>query len=405
MINFDDALNIILSTKIKVNTSLIPSSESAGRICSSDIRSKIDFPSENNSAMDGYALKSNAAEGAYPKSVIKLKINKNTIYAGSLNKHKIGTDEAVKIMTGGHIPVGFDAVIPLEKTKTQNNFLLLDTPVKKGLNVRLKGEDIKRDDVIIPKNTKLSYTQAALIAACNVKKIRAYENIPASIISTGNEIISIDKTYKYGKVINSNGILAESFMSNNGCRILKNVICKDRLSAIKKEIESALITSKIIITSAGASFGEKDFTEKALMELGLKIKFRQVAIKPAKPFSFGLIDKIPIFMVPGNPVAFFICLIIFIKPFIEKQLHFNNPKDLFDSGAISKINSVFHKKHNRREFIPARTFIENGCLFSEVYKKIGPAMISSFGNINSIISIPEETTEIKAFEDVNIYFI
>jgi len=405
MINFDDALNIILSTKIKVNTSLIPSSESTGRTCSSDIKSKIDFPSENNSAMDGYALKSDFTEGAHLKSVIKLKINQNTIYAGSLNKHKIETDEAVKIMTGGYIPVNFDTVIPVEKTKTENNFLVLDSPVKKGSNIRLKGEDIKKNDIIIPKNTKLSYTQTTLLAACNVKKIRVYDKIPVSIISTGNEIISINKTYRYGKVINSNGILAESFMSNNGCRILKNVICKDKLSAIKKEIETALITSKIIITSAGASFGEKDFTEKALMELGLKIKFRQVAIKPAKPFSFGMIDNTPIFMVPGNPVAFFVCLIVFIKPFIEKQINFNNSYNLFASGAISKINSAFHKKHNRREFIPARTFIENGCLYSEVYKKIGPAMISSFGHINSIISIPEETTEIKAFEDVNIYFI
>ncbi len=405
MINFDDALNIILSTKIKVNTSLISSSESIGYTCASDIKSKIDFPSENNSAMDGYALKSDFTEGAHSSSVIKLKINQNTIYAGSLNKHKIKMDEAVKIMTGGYIPVNFDTVIPVEKTKTENNFLLLDSPVKKGSNVRLKGEDIKKNDIIIPKNTKLSYTQATLLAACNIKKIRVYDKIPVSIISTGNEIISVNNTYRYGKVINSNGILAESFMSNNGCRILKNAICKDKLSAIKKEIETALLASKIIITSAGASFGEKDFTEKALMELGLKIKFRQVAIKPAKPFSFGMIDKTPIFMVPGNPIAFFVCLIVFIKPFIEKQLNFNDSFNLFTSEAISKINSAFHKKHNRREFIPARTFIEKGCLYSEVYKKIGPAMISSFGYINSIISIPEETTEIKAFEDVKIYFI
>ncbi len=405
MINFDEALNIILSTKIKIDTSLIPSLDSINKVCASDIKSKIDFPSENNSAMDGFALNSDFIKQANSEHVIKLKINENTIYAGSLNKHEIETGHTVKIMTGGYMPANFDAVLPVEKSKTENDFLFLNSPVKNGLNVRLKGEDIKKNDIIVPKNTKISYTQAALLAACNVKQIKAYADIPVSIISTGNEIISLNQKYKYGKVINSNGILTEYFMSNNGCRILKNVICKDKLSSIKKEMESALSESKIIITSAGASFGEKDFTEKALMELGLKIKFRQVAIKPAKPFSFGLIDKTPIFMVPGNPVAFFVCLIVFIKPFIEKQLNFNNPYNFFASRAVSKINSDFHKKHKRREFVPARTFLENGCLYSEVYKKLGPAMISSFGCINSIISIPEETAEIKAFENVDIYFI
>ncbi len=151
MINFDDALNIILSTKIKINTSLITSLDSINRVCASDIKSKIDFPSENNSAMDGFALNSDFIKQANSEHVIKLTINKNTIYAGSLNKHKIDTGQTVKIMTGGYMPANFDAVLPVEKSKIENDFLFLDSSVKNGLNVRLKGEDIKKATLLFLK--------------------------------------------------------------------------------------------------------------------------------------------------------------------------------------------------------------------------------------------------------------
>lgn len=401
MVNFDEASNIILnSTKIRIGSQNIHPLDAINRTTAADIRSNIDFPAENNSAMDGFAINSSLTKNAGPINEIKLKVNEATIYAGDLSKNLIEKNNAIKIMTGGYMPSDFDAVIPIEKAKIENNNLVVASPVKKGLNVRFKGEDIKAGDKIFNKNRKLTGQAAVLITSCNVKKIRVYEDIPISIISTGNEIITPKQRYQYGKIYNSNGLIAESFLSNNGCRIIKNIVCKDKIEFIGKEIESALKTSKIIITSAGASFGEKDFTEKALQDNGLKIKFRQVAIKPAKPFSYGLINKIPVFMIPGNPVAFFVCLIVFVKPFIEKQFGLKTAEKI-----TAKLSSSFHKSHDRTEFLPAKTFIKNGCFYSEVYNKIGPAMISSFGQINSIISIPSNITDINLHDNVQIYFI
>ncbi len=401
MTTFDEALNIILnSTKIGTRRISLSPINALNRITFSDISSKIDYPAENNSAMDGYAIVSSLTKNVSQSCKIDLKLHNTTIYAGTIYKERIKKDLSVKIMTGGYMPDGFDAVIPAEQSIIANGRLIVTSPVKTGLNVRFKGEDIKKKEKIIKKNTKLSHESIALLSACNIKKVPVYDDIPVSIISTGNEIISPGQTYKHGKVINSNGILAASFLSGNGCRIIKNTICKDRTWSIRKEISASLEDSRIIITSAGASFGEKDFTEQVLLDLGLKLKIRQVGIKPGKPFSFGLINKMPVFIMPGNPVAFFICLIVFVKPFIERQLGIINNENI-----TSKITSDFHKNHDRREFIPAKTFIKDGCLYSEPYKKIGPAMISGFGSINSIISLPENLKDIKTHDNLDVYVL
>lgn len=400
MTSFDEALKILSSVKIKVKSENIPVLDSLHRVTCQDESSKLDFPTEDNSAMDGYALKSSLTQNM-PGEGLKLEIEQDTIYAGDNSKKNIQENKAIKIMTGGYLPDGLDAVIPFEDAKVADGKLIVTSPVKINKNVRKMGEDIKRGDKILNKNRLLTPEAIALLISCNIKRIWAYENIPISIISTGNEILTPNQKYRYGKVFNSNGILAELFLSQNGCKVIENVVCKDNLTVIKNAIKLALKSSRIIITSAGASFGEKDFTEKALIESGLKIKFRQVAIKPAKPFSFGLINSVPVFMLPGNPMAFFTCLVVFLKPFLKNQIGISNSVQMIKSRSLFK----YVKTHKRREFIPAYTYSENGCFYSEIYKKSGPAMISALGYVNSVVQIPENTFEIDRDNYVDVYLI
>lgn len=399
MISFDEALKILNSIEIKIKSESIPVTDSLHRITCRDELSKLDFPTEDNSAMDGYALQSAITNGTSSKR-LELEIEKDTIYAGDGSKKHIRTDRAVKIMTGGYLPDGLDAVIPFENAQIDGGKLIVTSPVKGNKNVRKKGEDINNGDMILDKNSILTPESIALLISCNIKKVRVHENIPISIISTGNEILTPNQKYQYGKVFNSNGILAELSLSQSSCKIIKNRVCKDNLASIKKAIKTAVKNSKIIVTSAGASFGEKDFTEQALVELGFKIKFRQVAVKPAKPFSFGVIGDIPVFMIPGNPMAFFTCLIVFLKPFIEKRLGIRNTRIV---KSISSFKYV--KKHKRREFIPAYTYNKEGCFYSEAYKRPGPAMISALGHINSLVSVPENTLEIDKGDYIDVHFI
>ncbi len=400
MVSFDEALKMLDSVKIKVKSESVPVLNSLHRVACRDIPSKLDSPAEDNSAMDGYAIKSSLTQNI-SAGKLKLEIEQDAIYAGDNFKKNVRKDKAVKIMTGGYLPDGLDAVIPFEDAKVIKEKLVITSPVEINKNVRKKGEDIKKGDKILYKNNLLTPEAIALLISCNIKRIMAYENIPASIISTGNEILTPNQKYRYGKIFNSNGILAEFFLSQNGCRVVDNVICKDNLAVIKNAIKSAMKSSKIIITSAGASFGEKDFTQKALAESGLKIKFRQVAIKPAKPFSFGLINDIPVFMLPGNPMAFFICLVVFLKRFLKNQINIKSGIQTIKSISLFK----YVKNHKRTEFIPAHTDSENGCLYSDIYKKYGPANISALGHINSIVQIPENAFETEKGDYIDTYLI
>ena len=401
MIPFDEAYNLINSAAIYLSPENIPLLDSIDRVSYSDVVSKVDYPAENNSAMDGYAVNSNFVSKINTAG-LKLEIDKKVIYAGNGLKTPVRHDSAVRIMTGGYLPETLDAVIPVEDAVVEDGRLIIKAPVKPNKNVRKKGEDIKNGDIILNKNTRLTPENISLLASCNIKKIRAYEKISVSIISTGNEIIDFNRKPKYGKIFNSNGILAENFLLQNGCAVLNNAVCKDDLKEIKETLSYAAKNSKIIITSAGASFGDKDFTEKALESVGFKIKFRQVAIKPAKPFSFGLINKkIPVFMLPGNPLAFYTCLAVFVKPFINRHIKINSRMQVIKSKSAFE----YIKSNKRREFIPARTFYKDGAVYSEIYKKSGPAMISSLGYMNSIISVPENVSKVVKEDLLDTYLI
>jgi len=401
MIRFDEAYNLIDSAAIYLRPENIALLNALDRVAYSDVVSKINYPAENNSAMDGYAVNSNFVSKAANTS-IKLEIDKKVIYAGSTLKTQGKHDSAVRIMTGGYLPEAFDAVIPIEDAEVENGSLIIKSPIKPDKNVRKKGEDIKKGDIILNKNTRLTPENISLLSSCNIKKIKVYEKIPVSIISTGNEIMDFNSSPKYGKIYNSNGILAENFLLQNGCDVLNNAICKDDLKEIKETLSYAAKISKIIITSAGASFGDKDYTGKALESVGFKIKFRQVAIKPAKPFSFGLINKkIPVFMLPGNPLAFYTCLAVFVKPFINRHIKINSRMRIIKSKSAFE----YIKSNKRREFIPAHTFYKDGSVYSEIYKKSGPAMISSLGYMNSLVSIPENVSAVVKEDLLDTYLI
>jgi len=401
MIRFDEAYNLIDSAAIYLRPENIALLNALDRVAYSDVVSKINYPAENNSAMDGYAVNSNFVSKAANTS-IKLEIDKKVIYAGSTLKTQGKHDSAVRIMTGGYLPEAFDAVIPIEDAEVENGSLIIKSPIKPDKNVRKKGEDIKKGDIILNKNTRLTPENISLLSSCNIKKIKVYEKIPVSIISTGNEIMDFNSSPKYGKIYNSNGILAENFLLQNGCDVLNNAICKDDLKEIKETLSYAAKISKIIITSAGASLGDKDYTGKALESVGFKIKFRQVAIKPAKPFSFGLINKkIPVFMLPGNPLAFYTCLAVFVKPFINRHIKINSRMRIIKSKSAFE----YIKSNKRREFIPAHTFYKDGSVYSEIYKKSGPAMISSLGYMNSLISIPENVSAVVKEDLLDTYLI
>lgn len=390
MLSFNEASELINSIALPLKTANIRVSDASGLVAASDVFSKFDYPLENNSAMDGYAI--NSSRLNRNRAVT---IDKNTVFAGSDIKNTVfagSRDNAVRIMTGGRLPEGFDAVVPVENVVVSGDSISIkpDFKLKQWINIRIKGEDIKNGDLVLKKKERLTPEIISMLLSCGIRKVKIFDKISAGVVSTGNEILNIDSRPVRGKIYNSNGILAENFLKQNGCNISFSSICRDNIDEIASALSQAAKSSNIIITSAGASFGDKDFTEKALDSIGFKIKFRQVSIKPGKPFSFGMLGKIPVFMLPGNPFAFYACLVMFVGRFIANQGF---------SGSMSvpvKTRALFRHSANskRTEFIPAFSYFKDGCIQSEIIKKYGSAAVSPFRAMNSIISIPESSKDI-----------
>ena len=375
----------------KKQKKLISSSEiidlqySKDRILAQDIKSQINIPPFNNSAVDGYALL---------KKDLNLKktfICKKRIAAGDNKKIVIKSGEAVRVFTGAKMPSNSSTVVMQENVKVKNNYItLLKTP-QFGENYRIKGEDIKKNKIILTKGTKINHQNLNLIAAAGIRKIKVYKKIKIGFFTSGNELRKPTKKLKNAEINNSNYYALNTLLDKKYItkKYLGNL--KDNLVTVKKSLIKSSKKFNIIITAGGASVGDEDHLINALSSLG-KLYFWRAAIKPGRPIAFGKINKCYIICLPGNPVSVQLLYGMLIKPLILKLC--GSTLKLPNS---SKIYTDFDmkKKTKRMEWLRVIKTRKNNRDYAIKYPKQGSGMISSITYSNGIIEIDEQVSFIK----------
>lgn len=336
MINYSNALQAILDNAVTLTTEELNLSEALGRVNADEIKSPSNLPSFRNSAMDGYAVRADdLAEltGQLPKPLQLL----TTIYAGhSYQPIKSATNTAVEVMTGAMVDEAYDTVIPVEQihSATTSHIHFIHPP-KAGTNIRNIGEDFNKDDIVIPANNCITAEQIMALAALNVQKITAFRKARVAIISTGKELIQATKTQDHpGMIYDSNGPYIQSWLTK--CNFantvsIKNIyddeiIFRNYLTAI----ESAETKTDIIISTGAVSAGKIDFIPKVLKEMGAKIIFHKVAIRPGKPILFAILNNGSYYFgLPGNPISAAIGLRFFVYPLIRKMCNLPPEQPVF----------------------------------------------------------------------------
>lgn len=357
--------------------------DSMGCILSRNVFAQRSSPPLSNSAVDGFAFR-------YPKDGESRIINiiSHTISPGKFPNEKISKGEGVKILTGGPIPPGTDTVILKEDISKQTSNFEVPTKIKKGENTRNEGEDKKAGELVLNKGHKLRSQDLALLTSVGVLDVDVFERLNIGVLSTGDELVDDNKKAESFQIYDSNRPMIISKLQSWGHNTSDLGIVRDCEEGLKSKIKSSKGKLDLIVTTGGASAGDRDFVSKLLNSEGDLILWR-VAIKPGRPFAMGFIEGIPIYSLPGNPVAAFVCALIFLKPSLDLLAGgtFSEPKSFLVKTNFSK-----SKKKGRREFLRARIDPMGSV---EIFKSEGSGRISSLSWSDGLVELGEDVTKIK----------
>ncbi|MDF1613260.1 molybdopterin molybdotransferase MoeA [Stygiobacter electus] len=400
MINYNEALEIIKSEfqKLKLKVEEVDIFESYNYILAEDVIADVDLPPFDNSAVDGYAIK--FSDTSQWKII-------GEISAGNFNSFNISDDKAVLITTGSKIPVGADTIISVEDVNVQSNTLILKANafIKKGMNIRTQGNDLKRDEIAVRQFTKIDSKTIAVLASCGKEKVKVYSKLKSALLATGDELIPINEKPSEDKFRVSNIYSLYAAMKEMNHTVINLGFAKDDKEMIRNKVEAALeMNIDMLITTGGVSVGKYDFLKEIFEEQGVKEKFWKVNIKPGKPIYFGVYEKderrILVFGLPGNPVSSLVNFYVFIKPAIEF---------LFKQNTINKLTAILQndlkKKDGKRHFSRGVLFTENDEL------KVTSEFSQSSGNLvemsraNCLIEIEEDKLNPKKGERVKCILI
>lgn len=404
MIKVEKAESLVLSNIKKVlPREKVNIENSLGRVLAEDIRSSLDIPPFNNSAMDGYAVRSIDTPGNL--EVIE------EVPAGYVAKKRLTKGKAIRIMTGAPLPAGADSVVMKEdtaafggnpKSKIQIlNFVKILKAVKHGENIRKKGEDIKKGERVIKKGVILKPSHLGVLASLGISKVKVSKKPKIAILNTGDEIVGINEKLKPGKIRNSNRYSLSGQVLLAGAEPVSLGIARDRKEEIRSKILEG-IKNDMLIISGGVSVGEYDLVHKTLASLGMDIKFQKIAIKPGKPVVFGLLNKRPVFGLPGNPVASMVSFELFVKPVIFKMMGCNEDYTRY-VDAVS--DSDIEKKKGLKFFVRAVTEYKGGEYRARTTGPQGSGILKSMTIANSLIELPEDLEAVKKGDVVRVKWL
>ena len=378
MLTADQLLSELLDrARALTATETIPTEASLGRVLAVAQVSAITVPPLDNSAMDGYAVRTAECHTNQPLLVSQ------RIAAGHVGE-PLQIASAARIFTGAPIPPGADAVVMQEHCTVDGNYIRLQQPVKPGANIRRAGEDIMAGDEILPLGTRLGAAHMGLAASIGLATLPVYRRLKVASFSTGDELAQPGTALQPGQIYNSNRYTLTGLVQALGCEWVDLGAIPDTLKDTITTLQHAATLADVIITSGGVSVGEEDHVKAAVSQLGT-IDLWKVAMKPGKPLAFGRIGEADFIGLPGNPVSAFATFSLFARPFILKRM---GATQLRPTIYRVRAASEWLKSGDRREFLRGRTRIaDDGELEVQLYPNQSSGVLNSTVWANGFVDL------------------
>ncbi|WP_324172115.1 molybdopterin molybdotransferase MoeA [Sulfurimonas sp.] len=388
-VTIKEALEIIYKNSQKKSLKILPIESALGFVLAQDIVASHNLPPYDNSAMDGYAVKS-----VDTGKCVKVE---HTIFAGDNSNEVLENGYAIKIMTGAKIPDGCELIVPKEDTKECENGVELPQNLTLARHIRLCGEDIKSGETLLKSGDKLQAHQVTLLASQGISHVKVYKKPVIALFASGSELKMHFESVEAYQLYNTNTPALSSRALEFGCEVDFIGTAKDTLDDLKQHIKSAL-NSDLIITSGGVSVGDADYTKEAFGAFGMQTYFDKVQIKPGKPTTFGTINDTLVLNLPGNPLAASLNFELFAQSIIL-ALSGNTAK--YINPIDTKMKNAYKLKKGRITLVPG---FFDGTSF-EACEKFAPGMVSPLASSNSYIMINEDVDFIASGDSVKIISI
>lgn len=381
LIPLDEALMHLVGSAVPLaDEETVMLDEALGRVLSKPVASTINVPAWDNSAMDGYAVRSQDINDLDQLPVVQ------RIPAGTYGQPLMpGT--AARIFTGAPIPNGADTVIMQEMITRVGDIIRVNGRVNEGSNIRRAGEDIRNGDEIIESGTRLQPQHIGLAASTGIDKLIVKRKLRVAIFTTGDELTMPGHVLEEGKIYNSNRYLFRGLLEKLGCEVidLGNVI--DQYDATCEALNTAANEADLVLSSGGVSVGEEDYVKKALEDLG-KLDLWKIAVRPGKPLAFGNVGGVPFIGVPGNPVSLFVTFSIFVRPFILRSMGVSEVAPVEYQVAAG---FDWERPDKRAEYMRARIEANNeGKMVVNVYPSRSSGVLSSVTWADGMVVINPE---------------
>jgi molybdopterin molybdotransferase len=312
LVPLDEAQRHVLDRVAPLGPVDVPLEEALGAVVAAEVVATEAVPPFANSAMDGYAVRAADTAGA----PVALQVV-GMIAAGATPKGAVGVGEAMRIMTGAPMPDGADAVVLVERTRTEGDRVEIEIEVTAGTSVRGVGDDVSPGDVVATAGTVLSPGHLGVLASVGVEAVRVHRRPRVGVLSTGDELVERGDLAR-GQIRDSNRPTLLALVRESGFEAVDLGIVADDEKSVGQALAHAVDECDAVLTSGGVSMGDLDFIKVVLDRLG-DMRWMQVAIKPAKPFAFGTIGDVPVFGLPGNPVSSMVSFELFARPALRRM--------------------------------------------------------------------------------------
>ncbi len=405
MLSVEEHLATILAAVRPAGPVRLALSDSLGLVLCEDIRSLVDLPGFDNSAMDGYAVRSADVEGADPAvqgSAVTLPVV-GEVAAGGVATIPVRPGEAVRIMTGAMLPRGADAIVKVEDTDGGTESVEIREGVVVGTSVRPAGEDVRAGTVVLQAGSVIDARRVALLAATGHGDVLVRPRPRVAVVSTGAELVAPGGRLEPGQIHDSNSHMLEAALSECGAVTTHRLTIGDDGSEVVRVVEQLAEQVDAILTSGGVSMGAYDVVKEALRGRGT-VDFVQVRMQPGKPQGFGTVGErdVPLFALPGNPVSAYVSFEVFVRPALRTMM------GLLPAGRPALKTRLMHQLRapaGRIQIARAVAAQDASGWHADPVWGQASHFIADLSRANALLVIPAEVTELAAGDEVEMWLL